>query len=55
MKKLFDLTYTPFPSYSFNTLCKGSSTKEGSSSKTIAKKERKIKIRKHIERNNNYL
>ena len=46
MKELFDLTYTPFPSYSFNTLYKGSSTKEGSSPKIITKRRKKNKNKK---------
>lgn len=46
MEEIYDLTYTRFPSYTFNTLCKGSSTKEGLSPKAIAKRRKKNKNKK---------
>lgn len=46
MQEIYDLTYTPSSSYSFNTLCKGNSTKEGSSPKVIAKRRKKNKNKK---------
>lgn len=46
MKEIYDLAYTPPPFYSSNTLCKGNSTKEGSSPKAIAKRRKKNKNKK---------